>query len=472
MTTPSEEDVTVVDPPRRVSPITPLLEAWKAATALIAFAVWQGRGLVQDANLSWLVMGGVFVAVVFLSAVLSLVYNFFAWRRLSYGFDADSVYVHSGILFRSQRHVRLDRIQAVNLLRPVVARIFGFVAVQVTSAGSGQVNLVIAYVSDRDGDQLRQEILTRAHGQAPDLGPSGEDQAPQREVLRVPPRRIIGSLVRSTGLIVTTIVVALVVMGAIVARDPSIIVAMLVPTFAQGTYWWQRLNQQFDFTVATDSDGIRLRYGLFSTVARTVPPGRVQAIGLTQPVLWRRKNWWRVTLTVAGEGSTSTGDHSVLCPVATQTEVESLMELVHQDLGVLAPADLLDAAMHGRGQGHQFVTSPKRAWILDPLVWRRTGYRAASSATLIRRGRITKRAMIVPHARIQSLGMGQGPIQRALSLANVEIHLTPGPVAATVPHLGADRAQEFIHVLSEYGRISRHSPALPAHPGAEAEIPD
>src|SRR5699024_11468686 len=57
----------------------------------------------------------------------------------------------------------------------------------------------------------------------------------------------------------------------------SIVVPILLPILAQVTFWWQHLNQQFDFAVATSPDGIRLRYGLQSTTARTVPPGRVQA---------------------------------------------------------------------------------------------------------------------------------------------------------------------------------------------------
>src|SRR5699024_10615688 len=101
------------------------------------------------------------------------------------------------IPFRSQRHVRLDRIQSVDLNRPLLARVFGFVSLQVTSAGSGQDNLVIAYVRDDEAGRLRNEILARAAG----LG-SGEEQAPapeapERELLRITPGRIAGSLIRS-----------------------------------------------------------------------------------------------------------------------------------------------------------------------------------------------------------------------------------------------------------------------------------
>lgn len=461
------------EPARRVSAVTPLLEAWKVATAITAFGTWQGRELIQGTRMSWSVAIMAFLALMAVSIVISLFYNFLAWRRLSYGFDSESIYVHSGIIFRSQRHVRLNRVQAVNLSRPVLARIFGFVAVQVTSAGSGQDNLVIAYVRDSDGGRLRQEILYRAHGHAPgdvsmpapaqhDVGygsevgdptPSGlvEDQ----EVLRIKPGRIIGSLIRSTAMVVSTIVIALVITGAIAAKDPSLIVGMLVPAFAQGTFWWQRLNQQFDFTIGRAPGEIRLRYGLVSTVARTIPIDRVQAVGLVQPVLWRRKNWWRISLTVAGQDSSAESGHSLLAPVATQQEVESLLALVLPHIGVDEPQQVLNATLHGKGEHYGFTTSPLRARVIDPLVWRRTGFRFTPTMSLIRRGRITKRATLIPHTRIQSLSLSQGPLQRGLRLTNLAIDLTPGPVGASVPHLDSPTARQCVETLSRLAHDSR-----------------
>ncbi len=474
MTTPPREEA------RRVSPITPVLNAWKVATALVAFAVWQGRDIVMEENLPLLTVGMIFLGVVFLSALVSLTYNYFAWRRLSYGFDAESIYVHSGILFRSQRHVRLDRIQSVDLNRPLLARVFGFVSLQVTSAGSGQDNLVIAYVRDDEAGRLRNEILARAAG----LG-SGEEQAPapeapERELLRITPGRIAGSLIRFLWFLFGIALTVGLIAAAIITGEPSIVVPILLPILAQVTFWWQHLNQQFDFAVATSPDGIRLRYGLLSTTARTVPPGRVQALQFTQPLLWRRKNWWRITLTVAGEGVSVEGGEPTLYPVATQEEATHLLSLILPDLGVEDPLELIDLSLRGRGRAGGFVTSPQRARWIDPLVWRRTGYTATSAATIIRRGRLTRRSVIVPNARIQSLGAEQGPIERALRLANVAVHTTPGSIAPVVPHLDLVDARRFIHAASKRARASRRSagperwmerPAPPPDPPAAASPP-
>lgn len=442
--------------PRRVSPVTPLLNAWKVATALVAFAVWQGRDIVVEQDLPLMKVGLVFLGVLVVAALVSLTYNYFAWRRMTYGFDAESIYLHAGILLRSQRHVRLDRIQSVDLNQPLLARIFGFVSLRVSSAGSGQDNLVIAFVRDDEAHRLRNEILARAAG----LSPSADappPEAPERELYRIAPGRIFGSLLRSAGLILGLVIILGTATVAIVLRSPAIIPVVFVPLLLQGSFWWRHLNSQFDFVVATSPDGIRLRYGLLSTTARTVPPGRVQAVQLAQPLLWRRKNWWRITLTVAGDGVSLEGGEPTLYPVATQEEAAHLLYLVLPDLGVEDPLGVISTSLLGSGDDDGFATSPRRARWVDPLVWRRTGYLATPSAIVIRRGRLHRRTIIVPNARIQSLGIAQGPIARRLALADVALHTTPGTIAPVVPHLDVTVASQFMANASHLARRSRVS---------------
>lgn len=453
---PSSDDPTP-EAPRRVSPVTPLLNAWKVAAALVAFAVWQGRDLIAGEDLPLLLVGGIFLGLLLVATMISLLYNFFAWRRLSYGFDAESIYVHSGILFRTQRHVRLDRIQSVDLNRPLLARIFGYVSLQVVSAGSGADNLAIAFVRDDEAHRLRNEILARAAGLTSEDEAVPAPAAPERELFRVTPGRIFGSLIRSAGLVMLVLFVTFLIVGAIILRDFSIILAVALPIIGSGTFWWRRITQIFDFTVATSPDGIRLRYGLFSTVSRTVPPGRVQAISLTQPLLWRRKNWWRVLITVAGERTTIETGEPLLYPVATQEEAAHLLYLILPDLGVPEPLTTIETSLRGSGPEGGFTTSPRSARWVDPIVWRRTGYLATDTATIIRRGRLTRTTDIVPNARIQSIGAEQGPIERCLGLANVLLHTTPGAIKARVPHLSTASARRFIEDASHRAGLARRA---------------
>lgn len=440
--------------PRRVSPLTPVINAWKVAAGLVGIFVWQGRDTFLQDQIPLKLLILIFLGVVVVAGIVSLIYNYIAWRFLRYGFDSESIYVHAGILFRSQRHVRLDRIQSVDLNRPLMARIFGYVALHVTSAGGAQDNLAIAFVKDDEGTRLRNEILARAAGLAPEEEQAATE-APEYPLFRLQPGRLIGSYLRSLWFLNAVVFVLATITLSIILRDFSIILAVAIPFLGVGTYWWNRLNQQYDFQIATSPDGIRLRYGLLSTVAKTVPPGRVQALEFTQPLLWRRKNWWQVSVLVAGTAVTTDGGEPMLYPVASQGEATHVLSLILPDLGHENPVEVFDHVLNGTGATPGFTTSPRKARWLDWITWKRNAYTITNTATLIRRGRITRRAIVVPHARIQSLGLSQGPWESKLGLYNVKIDTTPGAISPVSPHLDGPGADQFIRLASHHARIAR-----------------
>ncbi len=95
-------------------------------------------------------------------------------------------------------------------------------------------------------------------------------------------------------------VIGAVVLVAAVVFQPEMLVFLIFaiggPAVAVGT----RILALFDFTVAESPDGLRLRSGLLSTQHQTVPPGRVQAVRISQPVLWRGRDWVRLEVNVLG----------------------------------------------------------------------------------------------------------------------------------------------------------------------------
>ena len=77
--------------------------------------------------------------------------------------------MRSGILFRSHRSARLDRIQGINVDRPVFARLFGTAKLEVSVAGqSGNVDL--SYLGSALADGLRADLLRLASGARAEKG--------------------------------------------------------------------------------------------------------------------------------------------------------------------------------------------------------------------------------------------------------------------------------------------------------------
>ncbi len=81
-----------------------------------------------------------------------------------------------------------------------------------------------------------------------------------------------------------------------------------------------RFLAEYDWTVAESPDGLRLDHGLLDRRHATVPPGRVQAVRIVEPLLWRRRGWVRVELSVVGAAAAGKDTGGLLLPIATRPD--------------------------------------------------------------------------------------------------------------------------------------------------------
>lgn len=474
---PSDGDLTW----QRFHPVTPAVKGWKIFVVLLFIAGQQVSTNVSSAQQAVDVLGWWPVLVVMgLVLLVGLGYSAVAWRMTRYAVGEESVQLRQGVLFRQHRAARLDRIQAIDVVQPLLARMLGLAQLKVEVAGGTGSNVELSFLREADAQRLRAEILARAAGvrferaaatggastvsaaQAGAGVPSGAvappgavPVAPEREVLAVQPGRLVASILLSGAGLAAAVAVIGVVVVAVVLREVGPVFAAFPVLLGTVGYLVQRFNTEFGFRAALSPDGIRLRHGFTSARAQTVPPGRVQAVSLVQPLLWRRRDWWRVQVNVAGYAVTDQQDESVLLPVGDRDEALLALWLVLPDLGTQDPRGLLEHALSGDGADGGFVTSPRRARWLDPLAWRRTGFALTGRALLARTGRLVRRLTVVPHERTQSLGLEQGPWQRRLRLASVALHSTPGPVSPRVPHLDDDVAGELMVEQARRARTAR-----------------
>ena len=450
---------------RHLHKVTPALNAWKAAAVLLGVAVWNYGEELAQLDLPVLQKGLFVIGAIVLGGLIGLGYGALAWRRTQYGIGTDSVFLHSGVLWRQQRHVRLDRLQAVDVTQPLLARMFGFSSLKIESAGGAGSNLTLSYLTDEEAQRVRNEILARAAGVKQREQPAGSppvhaEAAPERQLLELSSGRLIGSLIRSVGVMLAVMLVVGLVVTVVVTQTFQFVAGALPAVLGAVGYAWSRFAGEFSFRIGVSADGIRLRHGLLESKARTVPPGRVQAISLSQPLLWRGKDWWRLRMNVAGYGAESGQEAStVLFPVATTAELQQILPLVLPDLGTDNPLETLQAALTGSGDDEGFVISPSRAKLFDPFSWRRQGIRVTRTALLLRSGVWWRYLAIVPHERTQSMAMTQGPLERRRRLAGLDFHSTAGPVRASAIHLDVDVARDLLLDLAGRAREARRHAA-------------
>ncbi|MFF2840970.1 PH domain-containing protein [Paenarthrobacter sp. NPDC057981] len=455
---------------KRVHPASPFVRGWVALAAVGFFfgrdafeRMLQGRDFVDPAlsgRVPWLLAGG---GVVLLLTVGGFILSWYFTRyQVAEGF----VRVNTGFLFKQQRQARLDRVQAIDIVQPLLARIFGLAELKFEVADAGESAVRLAYLPVEQAKQLRATILARAAGVVSEPGSTQEvPEAPEHVVLSVPPGRLLGSLLLSEQTVGILLGAAAVVSTSVLLDNTAIFLALIPAILGIGASYWNAFNKGYNFTAAISPDGIRLRYGLLDTQAQTLPPGRIQAVMVRQPPIWRIFGWYRMHVNVAGYGAAGTGEgaaRTMLLPVGMKSDALRMLSLVLPDPGVEQPEEVFIAGLEGlaprsgsvpRSDG--FVTTPRRAWLLAPLGWRRNGFLATGTALLIRSGRWWRTLVVVPHQRTQSMALQQGPLARRFGVADLVLHTTAGPVMPRVFQAGVPQAVELFDQQAARAREAR-----------------
>ncbi len=458
----------------RAHVVTPFINAVQvlgvAAVAVLA-GLGQGSGGFGGGPALLVVVGCIVGGLILVGVA------FLAWRVNEYRIGDDAVYQRKGILFKQQRQARLNRLQAVDVVQPLLARVFGFAETKIEVAGGRSSTISIKFLPVDDAENLRNEVLALAAGhpgavagggipQAVAVEPRSEKRglvaaAPERPIFAVPLGRLIGSIMVSWTFVAVIVFASLVGMSMTwlsdvdsSASDAGSGASAVVAVISAGLILWARLNANASFTAGIAADGIRLSHGLLDTRRQTVPPGRVQALAIKQSLLWRRFDWWKVTLNVAGYQDQQEAV-STLLPVGPRQQALDALWLVLPDLGDPDPAGTISSAMVGIGSENGFTASPGRSWIFDPFQWRNRGVRATERALLVRRGLFVHEFFVVPHERTQSLAIRQGPLQRWLRLATIEIHSTKGAVTPVAGHLDISDAIALITDQADRAREGR-----------------
>ncbi|MHB1173143.1 MAG: PH domain-containing protein, partial [Lacisediminihabitans sp.] len=131
----------------RLHPASPLLKGGIALVAVLGVVVANLRERLislfvpqfnQGGDAVDYVLGHGFLlqALLIIAGVLIvLIFGFYvSWRMHTFRITNEVVEVRSGILFRTNRKARLDRIQGINIVRSFFARLFGAAKLEINQA--------------------------------------------------------------------------------------------------------------------------------------------------------------------------------------------------------------------------------------------------------------------------------------------------------------------------------------------------
>lgn len=464
-------------PWRRLHPLSPLLRGGRLLVVAAAVLIRQSlQTLSADGR----------DALPYLAAVPVVgVYALVQWRTTRWRVEDGDLRLETGVLLRRSRRVPLARLQAVDIVRPLLARLTGLAELRLEVVGTSGTEAGLAYLSGAEAERVRAELLRLAApapsstageqpvtaGQQP--APSGQQPAharaapgTRRVLAAVHPGVLLASVLLSgpalLALLATVALLVTAVLGPAGAA-PALFGSLLPALLGTAGVAYRGFSREYGFQLLETPDGLEVRHGLVETRTQSVPLDRVQGLRLVEPALWRllpgTRDWVRVQVVVAGYRSGRRRDGrgeetDVLLPVGPRWLAGGIVSRV-------LPGVTVDQPTPSR--------PPRRARWRAPLSWHRLGLAVGDTVTETTSGVLSRVVDLVPHAKVQSHRLTQGPWQRVLRLATLHLDVAGRPLRAGAHHRDVAEAGAVLADLRRRSRAARAARA-PA-PAAAAPAP-
>jgi putative membrane protein len=370
--------------------------------------------------------------------------------------------IETGLVRRQSRRFPLSQVQAIDVVQTGVARVLGLAELQLRMAGGDASGGRLASLTRADAERLREQLLAMSAAApgaaaaepgvaaAPDRAvrldsagvAAGAPSGAERVLFRVRSERLAGAILLSRTGAVAAVVVAAMVAVAVLTGHPGIVVSFLPVVIGFVTAVWRRFNGEFGTVVAAAPDGLRLRSGLVQTAAETIRPGRVQAVRLVEPLVWRLFGWCRLEVDVAGghqrrENRPEAQRLRALIPVGSRAEADQMIG----ELIAAPPRPAERAARSARWKA--------------PLKYHFLGWGGDDRYAVTSQGRVCRKTTWVPLEKVQSIRWVQGPVQRRLGLASVRLDVAGRRVTASIEDRDQGEAGELLRRLPGLARAAR-----------------
>jgi putative membrane protein len=422
-------------PRRRLHPLSPFLHSARQLVALVAVISWQGFAQLGLAR---------FLGVVVLILLGAIAFSLVSWRYTGYEITGRELRIHEGTFSRRTRAIPLERLQSVEVVRPLLAQLAGLAELRLEVVGGGKAEAPLAYLSVAEARDLRTDLLALAAGSGAPSAAEVEPDRSEQVLYTVRHEDLLVSQILAPEVIFLPIAAAFVIYQF--ALSPSFgfiaIASMITALLGVIVRPARKLTRNWRSTLTVAGGRLHIRRGLTETRSQVLPVHRVQAVTVAWPLLWRPKRWVRVTLDIAAQGEGADPDDpgaTTLLPVAAEAQARAIVPWC------LPGVDITALPLTG---------VPERAAWVVPLARRVLAAGPTEHAFATVDGLLTRKLRLVPYARIQSVRVRQGPIQRRLRLATVYVDIAGAP-AASAPERDVMEAFALALTLTDRARAAR-----------------
>jgi putative membrane protein len=411
--------------------LSPLVRAGRGTVGLITIVAANGIVARRPAA-----AGAVVVALI---AVAGTIY----WLVTRWRVHGGELQIDTGLLRRQQIRVPLRRIQGIDTVRPLLARIVGVSELRLVLAGHDTGRARLTYLSEDRAAAVRAQLLALAHGLSDDT-----PEPPENTIATVSNGYVIAAnLLRIQFAVGQVLLAALIVALILYPHGAFAFVGPLFPVLVGVILVTvRRILGEWDFRIGEAPDGLRIRSGLLQTRAETIPYGRVQAVRWLEPLWWRPFGWVRLEIDVARRHAGNRGEREsgtvseALLPVGSRAQARLLLARVLPGaVAELAPV----------------TAAPPRARWRAPLARRFARMTHDDHYVACSTGRLRPDVVVVPLEKVQSMRWSQGPWVRRLKLANVHLDTAGHRFTGHARYRDADEAAALIAALPDLARSAR-----------------
>lgn len=388
------------------------------------------------------------------------------YRRFEYALTDDTLDIDSGVLSRRRREIPLRRVQNVDISQGIVQRALDLAVVNFETAGGGETEARLRYVSYGEAKRLQRDIQRRKRGEAETAGEQVENgellfELTDKDLLLlglVAPdlRALLPVLFFAVPAVGISIPDLLLESGAFAVGPRGVLLA-LVSWFGTGAVTAVRY---YDFRLTRLDDELRYERGLLSRYDGSIPLDKIQQLDIRENALMRRFGYAALGVETAGytPGEGPSGGSEAAIPLA---ERETLLALARSIEGFDFGTPIFERPPHRARRryavryalvvvavtGALFAANALlefallRFWYVLlaglPFVlvaahykWLHRGYHVSLEHILTRNGFWRRSIAVVPAYRVQTVIQTATPFQRWRSLATVEID-TAGSLSVT-----------------------------------------
>lgn len=354
------------------------------------------------------------------------------WWMHTYELHQDHLLLRRGLVWRTVREVPLSRLQTVDVVSPLLIRVLGLAELRIELAGGDGSEVRLGYISRDEAGRLSAVLLAHAGGLPGHVAPP-----PERPVFGCPTRLLLTALVAQVPVLLAFGGLLLLSVVGLAFREPGVLggVVPLALGLVRGLVG--PLFRYAGFRAALAPDGLRLRSGLLQRRTQIVPPGRVHAVRVVEPLLWQLLGVARLEANVAGYVGERQMASATLLPVAPR---QLAFELARE---LLAGSDSAQAQVAP-------VNSQRR---------RGTELRVTDGELVASQGMLRHTCAIVPHGSVQSLRLRSGLFGRLLGRSTLLVETVPGPVRLRVPGRESSEGWRILTQVTQRVRWRRHGRA-------------